>query len=106
MAREVFGTETFDSLKEEKQKQEALEQLHDEAVAKYKEALSVPPPEDWTTEQITEAVEKKAAQQDKILSKIHQPSGLKSRRIQRRDWNRGHRKGLKPVKPRENSEAA
>jgi len=77
-----------------------LKTLYDEAVTKYEAALGVPPPEDWTTEQIAEATDKKTAHQDKILAEIHKPSGLKSRRLGRPN-RRGHRRGLKPVKHRE-----
>ncbi len=99
MSREFFRP----SISEEENK--GLKALYDEAVTKYEEALGVPPPEDWTAEQVAEAVEKKTAQQDKILSEIHRPSSLKSRRSASAD-RRGHRRGLKPAKPREQKKAA
>lgn len=95
MPREFFGSKFS-----EEGEEEALKNLYEEAVSKYEETLGVPPPKDWTAEQITEAMEKKAAHQDKTLAEIHKPSGLKSRRLGRPD-RRGHRRGLKPVKHRE-----
>lgn len=94
MSREFFRP----IISEEENK--GLKTLYEEAVSKYEETLGVPPPKDWTAEQITEAMEKKAAHQDKILAEIHKPSGLKSRRLGRPD-RRGHRRGLKPTKHHE-----
>lgn len=95
MERKIFGEKFF-----EEGGEEALENLYEEAISKYEEALGVPPPEDWTTEQITEAMEKKSAHEDKILAEMHKPSGLESRRM-RQSNRRGHRRGLKPTKHRE-----
>ncbi len=129
MAREIFGpgifreegktieqidkkrkretkSKTTDWWKDEKQEREDLERLHEEATVKYEGALGTPPPEDWTTEQIAEAVDKKTMRQDMIIAETNRPSGLKSRRVTRGGWQRGHRKGLKTVKPRGQKEAA
>ncbi|MBI5072094.1 hypothetical protein HZB93_04390 [Candidatus Falkowbacteria bacterium] len=128
MAREIFGPgifreesrtieqidkkrkkeaklKTSDWWEEEKQEREDLERLHKESAAKYEGALGVPPPEDWTTEQITETLDKKTAREDVVMAETNRPSGKKSRRAAR-GWQRGHRKGLKPAKPREQKEAA
>ncbi len=118
MAREIFGPgmfreeskiveqldkkrkretkpKTADWWQEEKQEQESFGRLREEATSKYEEALGVPPPEDWTAEQIAEAVDKK-------IQKEREPRGLP------KPWEikRGHRKGLKRVKSREQKEAA
>jgi hypothetical protein len=75
-----------------------LELLHDESAAKYEETLGVPPPEDWTTEQITEAMDKKNEKEDRTLIEVHKASGPKSQTAQR-TRRYGHRHGKKPAKP-------
>lgn len=114
MAREVFGSKFFGGEEEktikniERGRREApgsephawwedweeekrdLEASYDEAARHYEEALSIPPPEDWTAEDIVEALDKEAIRE-------------KNKRGWPKQWEikRGHRKGLKPEKRRE-----
>ena len=108
MAREVFGEKFFggeerkiiekiekkragkpepeehDWLEDWEQQREGLKDLHDEAARKYKEALGVPPPEDWTAEEIVKVLDKEAEKENT-----------------ERGWpvkwqiKRGHRRGVK-----------
>lgn len=72
----------------------AREEKHQKAAKRYEESLTQP----LHPEEIK--IDKKVAEEDKRLIEIHKPSGLKSRRTSR-GWERGHRKGLKPIKHRE-----
>ena len=82
-------SKTSDRWEEEKQEQEDLKRLHEEAAAKYEEALGVTPPEDWTTERIIKAMDKKT-EKERETRGWPKPWEIK----------RGHRKGEKSEKPK------
>jgi hypothetical protein len=133
MAREVFGPGMFreegktieqldkkrkketksgtaDWWEEEKQEQEDLERLHEEAAAKYEGTLNAPPPEDWTTEEIVKALDEEAEKERSKRSEIakRDVSGLKGPYygphkfseiqgvVERKVLQRGQRSGRKP----------
>ncbi len=81
-----------------------FDELYAKAARHYEEALGVPPPEDWTTEQITEVMDKKILKDQRELKML----GISDKRapvyegkIDATDKtiHRGHRHGEKPRKP-------
>ncbi|MFA5413610.1 MAG: hypothetical protein WC348_03665 [Patescibacteria group bacterium] len=97
---EIFGdefkkeTKTPEELALEKEEEAAREKKHREAAKRYEESLQQP-------SSVEEAeIDKKTAREDVVMAETNRPSGKDSRRTER-DWERGHRKGLKPIKRRE-----
>ena len=84
------GSGTSDWWEEEKQEQEDLKRLHEEAAVKYEEALGVPPPEDWTTEQITAAMEEEVEREKLKRSEAagRDASGLRGPLYKTRQFNK------------------
>ncbi len=74
-----MSRETFNPLGESEQKEKGLRDLYEEATRNYEESLGVPPPEDWTTEEIVKALDEEAEKERLKRSEIEKRdvSGLR-----------------------------